>query len=662
MKKQLLFLVILTLSTITIFAQNVPNYVPTNGLVGWWPFSGNSNDESGNGNNGNPLYGTILSNDRFGNINNSYSFDGVDDYMSTPIIQSNINSYSISIWFKTSDAYGWMFQGSRNCSTSIGTRLIIQNGKLLYGADDAGYNDAVATINQFNDNEWHNIVGVWNGSTSSTISQYQFSIYIDGVLVNQAAQTSVGNGGIGGHRSIPINGSNSCVFGKESCNTSNYYYSGLLDDIGIWNRALTQEEITALYTGTPLCTKPTATIIPQGATTFCQGGFVNLNATTGANYTYEWYINGQVIEGATSSTYQATSTGNFTVKISDGACNTTSSPISVVVNQIPSNLVNTSGNTTFCTGGNVTLYALGTGTYKWSNGAKNQSINVAQSGNYSVTVSNNGCSSTSGNTKVTVNPNPSASITPQGSTTFCQGGFVNLVASGGTTYQWNTSSQNATINVYESGTYSVNVFNEFNCQASASQIVTVNSNPSVTLNALNNVVYKTSAPIQLVGNPSGGSYVGNGVQGSVFKPSNSSLGNKTITYNFTSQQGCSGSASRSTIVADTVGKVCSVIDTLSVLKIKVKLTTGIKAKQITAISVYPNPTSDVLVIESSDFQALGGYRYRILDVLGKEVYNALIISSKTEISLKTLGAKGTYILHIVDANNVSIHDNKIVLE
>jgi hypothetical protein len=33
-------------------AQNVPSYVPTNGLVGWWPFNGNANDESGNGNNG----------------------------------------------------------------------------------------------------------------------------------------------------------------------------------------------------------------------------------------------------------------------------------------------------------------------------------------------------------------------------------------------------------------------------------------------------------------------------------------------------------------------------------------------------------------------------------------------------------------------------------
>ena len=55
-------------------AQIVPNYVPTNGLVGWWPFNGNANDESGNGNNG-TVYGAMLTNDRFGNLNSAYSFN-----------------------------------------------------------------------------------------------------------------------------------------------------------------------------------------------------------------------------------------------------------------------------------------------------------------------------------------------------------------------------------------------------------------------------------------------------------------------------------------------------------------------------------------------------------------------------------------------------------
>ena len=71
MKKHLLILATALLS-ISTFAQT-PNYVPANGLVGWWPFNGNANDESGNGNHGtvNNVNSAI---DRFGNGNSAFSF------------------------------------------------------------------------------------------------------------------------------------------------------------------------------------------------------------------------------------------------------------------------------------------------------------------------------------------------------------------------------------------------------------------------------------------------------------------------------------------------------------------------------------------------------------------------------------------------------------
>ena len=67
------------LAASSAFAQ-VPSYVPTNGLVGWWPFNGNANDESGLGNNG-IVSGSTLTSDRFGNANSAYLFDGVNDYI-----------------------------------------------------------------------------------------------------------------------------------------------------------------------------------------------------------------------------------------------------------------------------------------------------------------------------------------------------------------------------------------------------------------------------------------------------------------------------------------------------------------------------------------------------------------------------------------------------
>ncbi len=103
-------------------------------------------------------------------------------------------------------------------------------------------------------------------------------------------------------------------------------------------------------------------------------------------------------------------------------------------------------------------------------------------------------------------------------------------------------------------------------------------------------------------------------------------------------------------------------DTVSILKIKFKLTTGIYANQITSMSLYPNPTTDVLKIEVGDAKALEGYRYRILDALGKEVYNELVKNTLTEIPLKTIGAAGMYLFEVLDQKNSSIQSNKIVLQ
>ena len=74
--KRLLLLITICISFVS-FSQ-VPSYVPTNGLVGWWPFNGNANDEGGNGNNG-TVNGAALTTDRFGNANSAYDFDGMND-------------------------------------------------------------------------------------------------------------------------------------------------------------------------------------------------------------------------------------------------------------------------------------------------------------------------------------------------------------------------------------------------------------------------------------------------------------------------------------------------------------------------------------------------------------------------------------------------------
>ncbi len=81
-----------------------------------------------------------------------------------------------------------------------------------------------------------------------------------------------------------------------------------------------------------------ATITPASSTSFCTGGFVMLNATAGAGYTYQWQVGGSDISGATSSGYLVNYSGNFTVVIKGATiCASTSVPVTVTVN--PSSIV-----------------------------------------------------------------------------------------------------------------------------------------------------------------------------------------------------------------------------------------------------------------------------------------------------------------------------------
>ncbi|MFM9074052.1 MAG: hypothetical protein ACKORJ_00510, partial [Bacteroidota bacterium] len=88
------------------FTINVlPGYLPGNGLVGWWPFNGNANDESGNAHEGLVLEALPVQ-DRFGNSSKAYDFDGVNDYINVNSINNTFfeNDFSLSLWVN-SDNY-----------------------------------------------------------------------------------------------------------------------------------------------------------------------------------------------------------------------------------------------------------------------------------------------------------------------------------------------------------------------------------------------------------------------------------------------------------------------------------------------------------------------------------------------------------------------------
>ena len=325
MKKKLVFL--FCFFTLGLTAQ-VPSYIPTNGLVGWWPFNGNANDESGNGKNGS-VVGAILSSDRFGHANSAYFFNGSSDYIDVPVQQSNVTNFSMSCWFKCpSSATAGRYRGIIQSSGGTGKALSIQMSadptftapfKLSASINGSGVFNGWITPNTFNDDVWHHVVAVISAPSGSQTNSSQISFYLDGNLINTVS-TAVNYSSV----SVPFNGSGNTKIGRTEhcCNPTSNFFNGNIDDVSIYNRALTQEEITGLYQS---CTTPTANITPQSNTNFCQGNNVVLNATTGTNYTYEWYNNGTLISGAATNSYAATTAGNYTVKVIDGSCNATSS-------------------------------------------------------------------------------------------------------------------------------------------------------------------------------------------------------------------------------------------------------------------------------------------------------------------------------------------------
>ena len=98
MKRYLLLFIFLSVNA-SLVAQ-IPSYIPTDGLVAWYPFNGNANDESGNGNSG-TVNGATLTTDKDGNENSAYSFDGSDDFIDIPFdFEDGETVESSSFWLR----------------------------------------------------------------------------------------------------------------------------------------------------------------------------------------------------------------------------------------------------------------------------------------------------------------------------------------------------------------------------------------------------------------------------------------------------------------------------------------------------------------------------------------------------------------------------------
>lgn len=238
------------------FSQSVPSYVPTNGLVGWWGFNGNAQDGSGNGNHG-TVIGATLTTDRFGNQNAAYSFNGSSSHIKVNNSSSlESGNLSISFWIQsTGNQFQQVFykvspNTALNETYSVPLNLL-QPGTINFDLKNNNCNPGLGW--QYSSSfigpvsNWSYFTLVHDGSTSK--------IYRNGQLLNSFSRTFLISNCPGGDLLI-------------GCDWQfNNKLNGKLDDIGIWNRALTPQEITNLYnsqipTQTSLCLPTITTSSP----------------------------------------------------------------------------------------------------------------------------------------------------------------------------------------------------------------------------------------------------------------------------------------------------------------------------------------------------------------------------------------------------------------
>jgi uncharacterized protein (TIGR02145 family) len=274
MKQLLSLLLVVCLGTLA--SAQIPNYVPTNGLVGWWPFNGNANDESGNGNHG-TVNGATLAADRFGNPGKAYSFDGNDkiEVNSNPMF--DFQDFSLSIWvysYSTSiqvlvtksewnNASFETFNLSRN--SNIWKSQIKNNSNCIAGNGwvvsnpNSTINDTVV--------KWNHVIVTFSGN--------QLKIYLNGALISNTNAS----------KNLDICSGGQLRFGAHWLSHP-LFFIGKLDDISIYNRGLSPTEIISLSCNK----KPAFTAQPQNKSVD-QGQTTTFAVQVDSAAKFQWQMN-----------------------------------------------------------------------------------------------------------------------------------------------------------------------------------------------------------------------------------------------------------------------------------------------------------------------------------------------------------------------------------
>jgi hypothetical protein len=207
-----------------------------NGLVAYWPLE----ESTGAAKDSTETYdGTVTGTTRgvSGKVGNCYQFASSGDRITIPSFDmSSTNKLTLSYWLKTSSsdlAVTIEHSVNSNNYNAFGMDISENYGGVIIGVSHGSMWSHCHTENAYNDGEWHHVVMTVDRSLSTAIVK----LYLDGNADYTTSEDYTGDTGNFGNYTLYIGGQS----------TSTYNFVGYLDEIGVWNRVLTTNEIEDLY-------------------------------------------------------------------------------------------------------------------------------------------------------------------------------------------------------------------------------------------------------------------------------------------------------------------------------------------------------------------------------------------------------------------------------
>jgi hypothetical protein len=335
--------------------------------------------------------------------------------------------------------------------------------------------------------------------------------------------------------------------------------------------------------------------------------------------------------GDTTQTFtvMATEIVGVTVTSPDG-CSAMDS-VTITINANPT--VNLGNDTAVC-GASLVLNAGNAGaSYLWSDASTAQTLPVAASGMYTVTVTDSNFCANTDTINVVVNALPVVGITAMQNSVCINNPPVPLIGTpAGGTFSGNGVTPNTfTPSVAGAGTWmaTYSYTDSLGCSSSDSIAINVNALPSVSVTASSSSVCFDDANVTLNGVPAGGTFSGPGVSGNQLDPSVAGNGTQTVTYMFTDANNCSASATTTVTVDPCVG----VIENTSA-----------------PFTMFPNPSNGNVTLNLNYSNSL----VEVVDVLGNTVssqrYNN---AGQVQLNMND-AAEGIYFVRVTSGNEKSV--------